>query len=162
MDSPSHSLPHRASFVVRNTAQGGHSGALSILRFANSSRAGSGKGTTYYRYISDWTSPNPSGKCLGIFSLWLERWRGGLYTSLGLFHVYSGSRACLLKVVTRTPTVLSLLPPKEIGGGRRANNEEKAEMEAKRARDLEGKKVACPLSLFPSSIPRFLLPSTPG
>ena len=87
---------------------------------------------------------------------------GDLYTRLGLFHVYSGSRACLLKVVTRTPTVLSLLPPKEIGGGRRANNEEKAEMEAKRARDLEGKKVACPLSLFPSSIPRFLLPSTPG
>ena len=92
-------------------------------------------------------------------------WRGGggggFYTSLGLFHVYSGSRACLLKVVTRTPTVLSLLPPKEIGGGRRANNEERAEMEAKRARDLEGKKVADPLSLFPSSIPRFLLPSTP-
>ena len=62
---------------------------------------------------------------------------GGLYPSLGLFHVYSGSRACLLKVVTRTPTVLSLLPPKDIGGGRRANNEEKAEMEAKGARDSE-------------------------
>lgn len=34
-------------------------------------------------------------------------------------------------------------------------------MEAKGAWDLEGKKVADPLSLFPSSIPRFLLPSTP-
>jgi len=86
---------------------------------------------------------------------------GGLYISLGLFHVYSGSRACSLKVVTRTPTVLSLLPPKEIGGGRRANNEKRAETKAKRARDLEGEKVADPLSLFPSSIPRFLLPCTP-
>ena len=79
-----------------------------------------------------------------------------------MFHVYSGSRACLLNVVTRTPTVLSPLPQKEIGGGRRANNEEKAQMEAKRARDLEGEKVAGLLSLFPSSILRLLLPSTPG
>ena len=95
-------------------------------------------------------------------------WRGGggggggrgLYTSLRFFHVYSGSRACLLNAVTRTPTVLSLLPSKEIGVGRRANNEKRAEMKAERARDLEGKKVADPLSLSPSSIPCFLLPST--
>ena len=44
--------------------------------------------------------------------------------------------------------VLGLLPPKQIGGGRRANNEEKAEMEAKRARDLEGKKGDGPFIAF--------------
>lgn len=57
-----------------------------------------------------------------------------------------------LKVVTRTPTVLGLLPPKEIGGGRRAkfNNEERAEMETINERGIyRREKGGGPFIAFP-------------